>query len=162
MFVVDTNVLVYAANRDSPFHETCRARLEAWSRSPDAWFVTWGILYEFLRVATHRRVLSNPWTVTEAWTFVRALLDSPGLRLLEPTERHAAMAERVFADNPHLTGSIVHDAHTAILMREHGVRRIYTRDTGFHRFEFLEVVDPTLPSVHEPPARARRPRVRRR
>jgi predicted nucleic acid-binding protein len=27
-------------------------------------------------------------------------------------------------------------------MREHGVRRIYTRDADFHRFPFLEVVDP--------------------
>ena len=28
------------------------------------------------------------------------------------------------------------------LMREHGVRRICTRDVDFHRFAFLEVVDP--------------------
>ncbi len=32
--------------------------------------------------------------------------------------------------------------HTAVLMREHGVRVIYTRDTDFHRFPFLEVRDP--------------------
>jgi predicted nucleic acid-binding protein len=34
------------------------------------------------------------------------------------------------------------DARTAILMREHGIRRICTRDTDFHRFPFLEVIDP--------------------
>jgi uncharacterized protein len=27
-------------------------------------------------------------------------------------------------------------------MREHGIKRIITRDTDFHRFSFLEVVDP--------------------
>jgi predicted nucleic acid-binding protein len=27
-------------------------------------------------------------------------------------------------------------------MREHGIRRICTRDTDFHRFPFLEVIDP--------------------
>jgi uncharacterized protein len=43
---------------------------------------------------------------------------------------------------PHLVGNLVHDAHTAILMREHGIRRIITRDVDFHRFPFLEVVDP--------------------
>ena len=37
-----------------------------------------------------------------------------------------------------------HDAHTAILMREHGIKRIYTRDTDFHRFPFLESVHPLL------------------
>jgi predicted nucleic acid-binding protein len=36
----------------------------------------------------------------------------------------------------------MHDVQTAVLMREHGIRRIYTRDADFHRFEFLEVVDP--------------------
>jgi predicted nucleic acid-binding protein len=28
-------------------------------------------------------------------------------------------------------------------MREHGIRRIYTRDTDFYRFPFLEPIDPT-------------------
>jgi predicted nucleic acid-binding protein len=48
----------------------------------------------------------------------------------------------VIAELPWLAGNLLHDAHTAILMREHGIRRICTRDTDFHRFAFLEVVDP--------------------
>ena len=41
------------------------------------------------------------------------------------------------------TGAVVAlIAHTAILMREHGLRRVATRDTDFRRFPFLEVVDP--------------------
>lgn len=150
MFVVDTNVLVYAANEDAPLHAACRDRVEAWRALPDAWFVTWGILYEFLRVTTHRRTLARPWTIREAWGFSRALLDSPGVHVLTATDRHAEIAEQVFASLPHLGGSIVHDAHTAILMREHGVRRIYTTDAHFHRFPFLDVVDPTVPGLHEP------------
>lgn len=46
-------------------------------------------------------------------------------------------------ERPGVAGDILHDATTAVLMREHGVRRIFTRDMGFHRFPFLEVVDPT-------------------
>ena len=34
------------------------------------------------------------------------------------------------------------DARTAILMREHGISTIYTRDTDFNRFPFLTVIDP--------------------
>jgi predicted nucleic acid-binding protein len=30
----------------------------------------------------------------------------------------------------------MHDAHTAVLMREHGIRTIFTRDSDFHRFPF--------------------------
>jgi len=29
-------------------------------------------------------------------------------------------------------------------MRAHGIKRIYTRDMDFHRFRFLEPVDPTV------------------
>jgi predicted nucleic acid-binding protein len=42
-----------------------------------------------------------------------------------------------------LRGNILHDAHTAALMREHGIKEIYTRDMDFHRFPFLTVLDPT-------------------
>jgi len=34
------------------------------------------------------------------------------------------------------------DPDSAGASREHGIRRIYTRDTDFHRFPFIEVLDP--------------------
>ena len=43
---------------------------------------------------------------------------------------------------PQLAGNVFHDAETAVLMCEHGIRRICTRDTDFHRFPFLEPIDP--------------------
>jgi len=48
----------------------------------------------------------------------------------------------VVAEVPGLAGNLWHDAETAVLMREHGIRRICTRDTDFHRFPFVEAVDP--------------------
>jgi toxin-antitoxin system PIN domain toxin len=142
VLAVDTNVLVYAADVDSPFHASCRDWLERRRGRADAWYVTWGILYEFLRVTTHPRVMHKPWNAAEAWRFVAVLLASPGLGVLVPTQRHSEIAEQVITEIPHLTGNLLHDAHTAILMREHGIRQICTRDTDFHRFPFLEVVDP--------------------
>ena len=156
MFVVDTNILIYAADESSPYHRRCRERLGYWRAQADAWFVTWGILYEFLRVTTHPRVMRKPWTAPRAWTFVSVLLESPGLGLLIPTERHTEVAGRVIAEIPHLSGNIVHDAHTGVLMREHGIRRIYTRDTDFHRFPFLEPVDPLDLALSEPRSRSSR------
>lgn len=145
MVVVDTNVLVYSADEDSPFHTSCWQWLENRRARADAWFTTWGVLYEFLRVTTHPNVLPRPWTLSEGWGFVAALLASPGLDLLVATERHAEVAAQVVAELPHLAGNLLHDAHTAILMREHGIRQICTRDADFHRFPFLEVLDPVQP-----------------
>jgi len=145
VLVVDTNVLVYAADGDSPFHAACHDWLERQRGRADAWYITWAILYEFLRVTTHPRVMRRPWSASAAWDFVVALLASPGLDLLTPTQRHAEVARQVIAELPHLAGNLFHDSHTAILMREHGIRRVCTRDTDFHRFPFLEVVDPLQP-----------------
>jgi hypothetical protein len=142
MVLVDTNVLVYAADVRSRFHAVCKDWLDRQHRRPDAWYITWPIVYEFLRVTTHPRIAQQPWTVQAAWGFVTVLLLSPGLAVLVPTQRHADVASEVFREFPHLGGSIMHDAHTAILMREHGIKQICTRDTDFHRFPFLEVIDP--------------------
>ncbi|MCH8883417.1 MAG: hypothetical protein IIA41_07965 [SAR324 cluster bacterium] len=45
---------------------------------------------------------------------------------------------------PRLVGNLMHDTQTAVLMREHGIRRICTRDTDFHRFPFVEPIDPLV------------------
>jgi len=145
VFVVDTNVLVYAADSAAPEHERCRGLLEGWRASVTPWFSTWNVLYELLRVVTHPRVFRTPWTVGEAQRFVDALLATPSFRLLDHTERHAEVLRHTVAEYPDLRGNLLHDAHTAVLMREHGIGKIYTRDTDFSRFRFLEVVDPMAP-----------------
>jgi predicted nucleic acid-binding protein len=50
MLLVDTNILVYAADADSPFYPGCRNWLEQQRGRADAWYTSWSILYEFLRV----------------------------------------------------------------------------------------------------------------
>jgi uncharacterized protein len=142
VFVADTNVLVYAADTSAPEHQRCRELLERWRESSAAWYLTWGIGYEFLRVVTHPRVLKRPWSGQAAHGFLEALTAAPGLGMLVPTERHPAVLRETIGEVPGLAGNLWHDAETACLMREHGIRRIVTRDTDFHRFPFLEVIDP--------------------
>lgn len=112
-----------------------------------------GILFEFMRVVTHPRVMQHPWDIHAAWAFIEGLVASPGLMLLVETPRHAAVARAVIDEVPALAGNVLHDSHTAMLMREHGVRRISTRDTGFHRFPFLESLDPLRSSGAAPAVR---------
>ena len=51
---------------------------------------------------------------------------------------------QVFEKSPHISGNLMHDAHIAVLMLEHGVSRICTRDTDCRRFPFLEPLDPLV------------------
>ncbi|MCD6569342.1 MAG: PIN domain-containing protein [Deltaproteobacteria bacterium] len=142
MFVVDTNILLYAADKSMPEYNVCRRLLETWRSQSSVWYLTWDIVYEFLRVVTHPRVFRNPWNIIDAWSFVQALLASPGLQILAETDRHSKIVQDVFKELPHIRGNLVFDTHTAILMKEHGVDMIYTHDTDFHRFPFVEVIDP--------------------
>ncbi len=71
------------------------------------------------------------------------LLESPGFDLLVATPRHAAVLAQTLKELPDVNGNLFHDLHTALLMREHGVSRICTRDTDFYRFPFLTVIDPS-------------------
>lgn len=142
MLVVDTNILIYAVDRDSEFHEKCRNQLDRWRREAIPVFLTWNICYEFLRVSTHPRVFRSPWDSRTAWHFLETLCSAPAFEFLLATVRHRAVLSQTLEELPDLRGNIMHDLHTAVLMREHGVSRICTRDTGFHRFPFLTVMDP--------------------
>ena len=142
MFVSDTNVLLYAVNASAREHARCLGLVNSWREGRAPWYLTWGIIFEFLRVATHPRVFPEPLTLTEAWAFASAIIDTPSVSLLIESKRHARVAATVFEELPQSAGNFLFDSRTAILMREHGVNTIYTRDTHFNRFPWLEVIDP--------------------
>ena len=142
MLVVDTNILLYAADNDSEFHDACRSHLEGLRIDATPSYLSWNICYEFLRVSTHPRVFRSPWNASAAWSFINALLMSPGFDLITETPRHQSVLEQTLAELPDLRGNLIHDVHTAVLMRENGIGRICTRDSDFVRFPFLTMVDP--------------------
>ncbi len=142
MLVFDTNVLIYAVDEDSPYHDPCRQRVLQARTDPSPAYLTWSICYEFLRVTTHARASASPWEPAQSWNFLSALLETPGFDLLVATSRHGAVLAQVMRELPDVSGNLFHDLHTAVLMRENGVSRICTRDTAFYRFPFLSVVDP--------------------
>ncbi|HLB37757.1 MAG TPA: PIN domain-containing protein [Gemmatimonadales bacterium] len=115
---------------------------------PDAgdrsFFLTWGIVYEFLRVTTHPAVFATPLDLPTARAWVATVLASPRAGLLVETDRHAEVLEELARLHPRLAGSLLHDLHTAALMKEHGIPEIRTADTDFHQFPFLRVVNPLL------------------
>ena len=144
--LVDSNILLYAANRDSPEHAAARRVFDHLRKEAVPWCVTWGILYEFLRVATHARVFPRPLDARRAWGFVEALLAGGAVTVLVPSEQHASFLRQVLDELPHPAGNLFHDIHTATILREHGVPEILTADTAFLQFRFLKVTDP----VHRP------------
>lgn len=142
MFLVDTNLLVYARNERAPEHAAALSFLEHCRNGSETWLATWSIFYEFLRVATHASIFGQPLSLGEAWEFLQALTSSASFGLIQETDRHPDVVADLTRRHPGVRGNHVHDFHIAALMFEHGVREIRTADEGFHRFRFLNVVNP--------------------
>lgn len=140
-YSVDVNLLLYASDRTSPYHRAAFRFLERRRSQPELFCVAWPTLMSYLRIATHPSIFSEPLTPAEALGNVSALL---GLRQVRPLSEQEGFLEvyREVAGSFPLRGNLVPDAHLAAILRQHGVRTLYTRDVDFRRFDFLEIRDP--------------------
>ena len=140
MLMVDTNVLVFAANAaDRRFHDTARHALQRLVRGEENWHLTWHVVYEFLRVVTHPKVFARPLGADDARTFVAALLRNPFCTMLGETPLHEQVLTQCLHEAPRVTGNLFHDLRTAVIMREHGVDEVFTADIDFRSFPWVRV-----------------------
>jgi uncharacterized protein len=140
--IVDTNILLYAANSDADEHAAASEFLRRAAASADQWYLTEGIVYEFLRVATHSRVFPRPLTWREAMSFLGPFLESGKFSILTAEDRHWRILDEVLSAATHPSGNLFFDIRTVVLMKEHGVNEIYTTDTDFLQFPGIKVVNP--------------------
>jgi uncharacterized protein len=143
MFAVDTNIFLYAHFELYPQHAKARSFCEALLSGEDDWCIAWQVVYEYVRIATHPAVLRVPLTIDQALSDLDPYLGAEHSHVLSHTDQHRPVLDAVASAIPTARGNFVHDLHYAALLREHGVSRIYTADTDFAKFGFLDVVDPT-------------------
>lgn len=144
MFAVDTNILVYAHFDRYPQHARARAFCQRLLSEADDWCIGWQVVYEYIRITTHPSIHTTPLTIDQALTDLEPYLTADSGHLLMHTPQHRPVLEAVAAAMPSARGNFIHDLHYAALLREHGVSCIYTADTDFEKFDFLEVIDPTV------------------
>lgn len=138
---VDVNVLVYASDGMSPFHDRARELVERMTTGPEIAYLFWPTLIGYVRIATHPTISARPLSMDQAMANVTSLIEQPHIRTPGEQEhfwhRYATVAE-----DAQPTGNLVTDAHLVALMLENGVRTIWTHDRDFRRFTGIEVRDP--------------------
>jgi toxin-antitoxin system PIN domain toxin len=144
---VDANILVYADNVGDPANEVARSLIERLSVGPDLFYLFWPTILGYLRIATNPRILRAPIPPSEATRNIEALLSLP--HVVAPGERDGFWRAYLASGGASVRGNAVPDTHLAALMRQNGVRTLYTRDRGFRRFDFLDVRDPFAHQIHE-------------
>jgi toxin-antitoxin system PIN domain toxin len=140
-YSVDVNVLLYASDTSSTKHAEAIQFLKQRASDPDLFCIAWSTLTAYLRIATHPGIFAHPLPPDDALDNIESLLSLPRVRLLAEGEGFLEVYREVTARFP-VRGNLVPDAHLAALLRQHGVRRLYTVDRDFRKFDFLEVVDP--------------------
>jgi uncharacterized protein len=140
--IVDANVLLYAVDADSAFHEAARGWLEAALNGPSRVGLPWASLLAFQRISTHPRASARPLRPGEAWSCIADWLGADSAWVPAPGEKHAEILRRLIIDGD-LRGNLVTDAHLAALAIEHGVG-ICSADSDFARFAELTWVNPIV------------------
>jgi uncharacterized protein len=130
--LIDANLLLFATNRQSPFHASAHAWLTEQLNGTRRVAMPWQSLGAFTRIATQPRAWEKPMEPDEAWQFVEEWLADDIVWVPAPTTRHA----KIFGDlvkRYQLRGNLVSDAQLAALAIEHGIE-VCSADTDFARF----------------------------
>lgn len=135
---LDTNILIYAANADSPEHGRAIAVVNDLLERPTEWILADQVLWELYKALRNPKVLSHPRTAAQAAAQVDFLRSHSGVA---HCGYDASIYPAVFRRVKHSAFPYqrTHDAILGETLRHHGVRVFYTRnlrdfkDAGFDR-----------------------------
>lgn len=140
-YSVDVNLLLYASDTQSPWHERAKAFLLERTRDADLFCLSWLTLMGYQRMATHPGIFSSPLAPGKAWGNVQTLLKLPRVHVIGEESSFAEDYDSATRSFP-VRGNLVPDAHLAVILQEHGVRKLYSADADFRKFDFLQVINP--------------------
>jgi toxin-antitoxin system PIN domain toxin len=138
---LDPNVLLYASDEASPFHERARTLLQELAAGPGIVHLFWPTVMAYLRLSTHPSVFGRPLPPKEALANIERLLHLPYVQSPGEQDRFWSVFEGV-AEDADARGNLVPDAHLVALMIQNGVGAIWTHDRDYRRFSGVEVRDP--------------------
>jgi toxin-antitoxin system PIN domain toxin len=140
MIVPDLNLLLYAYDTDSPFHEKASLWWQECLSGDETVGLPAVVLFGFVRIATNLRVFEHPMTAGEAAQQVETWLARPPAQILEPGRNHV---ENVLKSLESLgtAGNLVAEAQIVAIAIEYDAV-LHTNDTDFQRFGGLRWFNP--------------------
>lgn len=143
MIAVDTNLLVYAHRKDSPWHEAAYQQIGNLAEGVNPWAIPWPCLHEFISIVTHPRIYGPPSTLAEAFEQSEAWMRSPSLVMLSESGGYWKVLRNIM-EAGRVRGPQVHDARIAALCIHHGAKEIWSADRDFGRFPGLSARNPLI------------------
>jgi toxin-antitoxin system PIN domain toxin len=138
---LDVNVLLYSSDEASPFHDKAADLVKQLAQGPELVYLFWPVLMGYLRMSTHSAIFPQPLSVDDASMNVEQLIALPHARTAGEGEDFWR-AYKAATSGMIVAGNLVPDAHLVALMRENGVRTLWSHDRDFRKFEGIAVRDP--------------------
>ncbi len=140
--LLDTNVLVYAADETSPFHPTAKAIREKGLRGEISLCICPQVLTEFFAIVTDSKRVSNPRTQEEAQIEIEKYTHSENISKIYP---RPDILERILdlLKKYKVTKQEVFDLQLVATMLSNNVTRLYTYNKDdFIKFKEIWVLSP--------------------
>ncbi|HZI97195.1 MAG TPA: TA system VapC family ribonuclease toxin [Actinomycetales bacterium] len=138
--LVDANLLLYAVDRSSPFHQKARPWWQERLNGSRQVGLPWPTIGAFVRISTHPRASARPLTVDQAWGYVAGWLAQPVTWTPTETDQHAEVLGELLLRH-RVRGNLVTDAQLVALAICHGLA-IVSADTDFARFSEVTWTNP--------------------
>ncbi|MFQ5740783.1 MAG: type II toxin-antitoxin system VapC family toxin [Acidobacteriota bacterium] len=140
MYLLDTNILVYAADQESLFHQETRSFRDEAVHGRVSACVSPTVLKEFYAIVTDSKRVRNPLSPANALQEVQAYRQA--LKVIYPSS--AAMDRlKELIDRYPVKGQEIFDVFLVATMLEHGVGTIYTANVRhFEKFKEIRVKSP--------------------
>ena len=140
MIVPDANLLLYAYDESSPFHERAKAWCEEVMSGPSPLTLLPAVVFGFVRIATHPRVFKDPFSVSEAADHVRSWLAMRHVQLHEMLSEDVACALSLL-EAAGTAGNLTSDAQIAAVALRIDAE-VHTADLDFGRFPKVRFLNP--------------------
>lgn len=137
MIVPDANLLLYAHDSGSPFHDAALTWWEDCLSGGETVGLVHPVIFAFVRIGMSRRVFERPMTLAEVSEHVRSWLDRSVTRVLQPQHDHAARVLDLLREAQTAGPNLVTDAQIAAFAIAHKAT-IHTADRDFMRFRGVE------------------------
>ncbi len=142
IYLIDSNILVYAANEDSPHQKLASGIMDKATTGKINACLAYQTLYEFYAIITDPKRVESPILPKEAQETIRLYM-------------MASNVKKIFSQKTNLQNTLsllkkyetskqnIFDLVLIATMMDNGVEGIYTaNEAHFKQFEFLEVINP--------------------
>ncbi|MHB1686387.1 MAG: type II toxin-antitoxin system VapC family toxin [Ignavibacteriaceae bacterium] len=142
LILLDTNVLVYAADVTSPFHNTANLLLDRGLQNTISLCITPQVLFEFFSVITNPKRVDTAWDKEKAVRAMEKYYYANQIKKIYPNTND--IKELLdFLKRYEIKGRGIFDLHLVVTMLSNGVTRICTyNEKDFLKYSEIEVLNP--------------------